>query len=59
MHELERVLERQVRELAGGVQPERSALDRPAEAEVGMLLRGHERMFSSSSSWHKSFLSEP
>jgi hypothetical protein len=33
MHELERVLEREVRELAGGVlgQPQRPALDRSAK----------------------------
>lgn len=43
MHELQRVFERQVRELAGGVlgKPERSALDRPAEADVSVRLRGH------------------
>src|SRR5262249_44535353 len=46
--ELERVLEREVRQLAGGVlcQPQRAALDRPAEADLGVRLRGHERMFS-------------
>jgi hypothetical protein len=48
MHELQRVLERQVRELAGGVlgHPEGSALDCSAEADVRVGLGGHERMFS-------------
>jgi hypothetical protein len=48
MHELQRVLERQVRKLAGGVlgQPESSALDCSAEPNVRVRLRGHERMFS-------------
>ena len=48
MDELQRVLERQVRELAGGVlgQPEGSALDRSAEADVSMGLGGQERMFA-------------
>jgi hypothetical protein len=49
MDELQRVLERQVRELAGGVlgQPEGSALDSAAEADVSMRLCGHyEHMFS-------------
>ena len=46
--ELERVLERQVRELASCVlgEPECTALDRSAEADVRVRLGGHERMFS-------------
>ena len=38
MHELQGVLERQVRQLAGGVlsSPESSTLDRPAEANGGV-----------------------
>jgi hypothetical protein len=49
-HELECVLERKVRELTRGVlgHPKRAALDRAAEADVGVRLRRHERMFSSS-----------
>ena len=48
MYELERVLERKVRELAGGVlsEPQGSALDRSAEADVSVRLRGQERMFA-------------
>ena len=48
MHELQRVLERQVRELASGVlgQPESSALDCSAEADVSVGLGGQERMFA-------------
>ena len=48
MDELQRVLERQVRELAGGVlgQPQSSALDRSAEPDVRVGLGGQERMFS-------------
>jgi len=48
MHKLQRVLERQIRELAGGVlgQPQRPALDRTAEADVRVWLRGHEHMFA-------------
>ncbi len=46
MHELQRVLERQVRKLASSVlgQPQRSALDRSAEADVRVGLGGQERM---------------
>jgi hypothetical protein len=42
------VLEREIRELAGGVlgHPKGSALDRTAEAGVRVRLTGHERMFS-------------
>jgi hypothetical protein len=48
MHELQRILERQVRELASGVfsEPECSALDCTAEANVGVGLGGQERMFT-------------
>ena len=48
MDELQRVLERQVRELASGVlgQPQCSALDRSAEADVSVGLGGQERMFA-------------
>lgn len=48
MDELERILKRQVWELASGVlgHPEGSPLDRSAEADAGMRFRGHERMFS-------------
>lgn len=48
MDEPECVLEREIRKLAGRVlgYPERSTLDRSAEAGVGVSLRGHERMFS-------------
>jgi len=48
MDQLEQVLERQVRELAGGVlgEPQRPPLDRSAEADVGVGLSGQERMFS-------------
>jgi hypothetical protein len=47
MHKLEQVLERQVRELASGVfgEPECSAFDGSVEADLGMRLRGQERMF--------------
>jgi hypothetical protein len=46
--ELQKVRERQVREVAGGVlgQPECSALYRSTEADVSVRLGGHERMFS-------------
>lgn len=52
MDELQRVLEREVRQLASGVlgHPQRPALDRPTEADVSVGLRGHERMFS----WRRS-----
>ena len=45
-HELQRVLERQVQKLAGGVlgQPQCSALDRSAEADVRLRLHGAERI---------------
>jgi hypothetical protein len=48
MHELQRVLQRKVRQLAGGVlgHPERPALDGSAEADVSVRLGGHERMFA-------------
>jgi hypothetical protein len=48
MDELERVLERQVRELASGVlgHPQSSALDSSAEADVSVGLSRHEHMFS-------------
>ena len=48
MHELQRVLERQVRKLASRVlgQPQRSALDGYAEANVRVRLSGQERMFA-------------
>ena len=48
MHELQRVLEWQVWKFAGGVlsQPQSSALDRSAEADVRVRLDGQERMFS-------------
>jgi hypothetical protein len=48
VHKLERVGERQVRELAGRVsgEPQCSALYCASKAEVGVGLRGHERMFS-------------
>ena len=48
MHELQRVPERQVRELASGVlsQPEGATLDRSAEADLSVRLAGHERMFA-------------
>ena len=48
MDELERILERQVRELASGILggPERPALDGSPEADVSMRLRGHEHMFA-------------
>jgi hypothetical protein len=46
--ELERVLEREVRELARSIlgEPERSALDRSAEADVRVGLGGQDRMFT-------------
>ena len=46
--ELERVLERQIREFASSVlsQPESSALDGTTEADVRVRLRGQERMFA-------------
>jgi hypothetical protein len=45
---LERVLEREVGELAGGVlgHPQCAALDGAAEADVGVGLRRQERMFA-------------
>jgi hypothetical protein len=48
MDELQGVLEREVRELARGVlrQPERTSLDRSAEADAGARVSCHERMFS-------------
>ena len=48
MDELKRIPKGQVRELAGGVlgQPQRSALDRSAEGDVGVRLGGQERMFA-------------
>ena len=48
MDELQRVLKRQVRKLASGVlgQPECSALDRSAETDMRVRLRGQERMFA-------------
>ena len=48
MDELQKILERQVRELASGVlsEPERSTLDRSAEANVSVGLGGQERMFA-------------
>lgn len=47
MHELQRILERQVRKLASGVlsEPQRASFDGSSEADVRMLGR-HERMFS-------------
>jgi hypothetical protein len=46
--EPERVLERQVRELAGGVlgHPECAAFARTLEPDVGLRFGGHEQMFS-------------
>jgi len=54
MHELQRVLQRQVGELASGVlgQPKGSALDCTSEADVGVGLGGHERMFPRLSMTH-------
>jgi hypothetical protein len=48
--ELPRILEQQVRKLAGRVlsQPQSTTLDRSAEADVSVGLGGHEHMFSSS-----------
>jgi hypothetical protein len=48
MHELQRILKRQVRELARRVlgEPERPSLDRAPEANLSVRLCGHERMFS-------------
>ena len=48
MDELKRVLERKVRKLACSVlgHPESSALDRSAEADMGIGLRSQERMFA-------------
>ena len=48
MHELERILQRQIEGFASGIlgHPERSALDRSAEAVVRARLGGHEHMFS-------------
>jgi hypothetical protein len=45
--ELERACERQVRELTGPrlCEPECSTLERPTEANLGVRLRGQERMF--------------
>jgi hypothetical protein len=50
MDELQEVFERQVREFASGVlgQPQNSALDRSAKADVSVGLGGHERMFAES-----------
>lgn len=50
MDELQDILKRQVRELARRVlnQPQRPALDRAAEADLSVRLRGQERMFSCS-----------
>ena len=47
MDELQRVRKRGVRELASGVlsHPQGSALDGSAEANAGVRLGGHERMF--------------
>jgi hypothetical protein len=47
MDELQRVLERQIRELASSVfgHPESRTLYRVAEADVGVRLGGQERMF--------------
>jgi len=43
---LQRILEREVRQLACGVlgHPEGAALDRSAEADVSAGFRGHERL---------------
>jgi hypothetical protein len=48
MDELEQVLQRKIRELAGRVlsEPQRTALDCPAEPDVCVRLGGQERMFS-------------
>jgi hypothetical protein len=48
MYELQRVFERQVRQLAGGVlvHPESPALDRTAEVSVSIRLGGQERMLA-------------
>jgi hypothetical protein len=48
MDELQSILERQVRQLAGGVlgEPECATLDRAAEADVSVGLGGQERMFA-------------
>jgi hypothetical protein len=48
MHQLERVFERQARQLAGRVlsHPKRTALDRSVEADVGVGLCRQERMFA-------------
>jgi hypothetical protein len=47
MDELQRILERQVREFASGVlgHPQRPTLDRSAEADLSVRLRSQERMF--------------
>jgi len=61
MDELERILEREVRKVAGGVfsSPQRSALDRSAEADAGVRLGGHERMFAWLTRGFERFLSVP
>ncbi len=43
MHELQRVLEREIRQLAGSIfgQPQGSALDGSAEADASVGLDGH------------------
>jgi hypothetical protein len=48
MDELQRIMKLQVRQLAGRIlgQPERSTLDRSAEADVSVRLGGQERMFA-------------
>jgi hypothetical protein len=47
VHELRGIFKRQVRHLASGIlgEPERTALDCPAEADLGAGLRRQERMF--------------
>jgi hypothetical protein len=46
--ELQKVFERQIRELASGVlvQPQRPSLDCSAEAGMGVRLGRHEQMFA-------------
>jgi hypothetical protein len=48
MNELVRVLEREIRQLPCSVlgRPESTTLDRSAETDVRVSLRGHERMFA-------------
>jgi hypothetical protein len=50
MDKLQRVWEREVRELASGIlgEPEGSAFYRSAEADVSVRLGGQERMFARS-----------